>query len=237
MLVKEAIHSVQELYSKGTASKNTRLSSRHIYSSLITARSLVLEQQINKRQKINDDCYQTLPCMELEKAPIHECSCVPNNSNLIVLRSKAELPSIISNLDGMTIQYVTSLDGSIRYDLTSFENVKYMSGNKYTGNAVRCFINNNRLYVVHSSFLKAVSVSLLAEDPIKAALFPSICGTCKECNCKDYGDFDFHTDRKTFSSIEKIAAEKLIGLFLQMKEDKFANASDDNQISGKMIHQ
>lgn len=234
--VEEAIQSVQSLYNKGVRSKDSRLSYRHTYSALLTARTTVLEQQLNKRQKVNDDCYQDLPCIELEKALLHECPCVPNDS-LFVLRSKTELPSIISNLDGMVIQYVSSLDGNIRYDVTTFENMKYMNGNKFTGRKPKYYIKNNRIYIVHTTMLKAISASVLAENPIEASLFPSICNDCTECLCKDYTEMSFHADRKSFNSIEKLAADKLIILFSQMREDKNANASDDNQIGGKMIHQ
>jgi len=233
--VEEAIQSVQSLYNKGIRSKDTRLSYRHTYSALLTARTLVLKQQLNKRQKVNDECFQDLPCIELEKALVHECPCVPNDK-LFVLRSKEELPTIVSNLDGLIIQYVSSLDGATRYDMTTFENVKYMSGNKFTGNKPKYYIKNNRIYIIHSTLLKGIAASILAEDPIQAALFPSVCGDCIECNCKDYTEFSFHTDRDTFSSVEKIAAEKLIIFFSQMREDINSNANDDSETVGKMIH-
>lgn len=234
MIVQEVIDSVQELYSKGVPSKDTRLSNRHIYSTLLTARTLVLEQQLNKRQVVNDECYQDLPCIELEKALLHECPCVPNDK-LFVLRSKYELPKIISNLNSLVIQYISSLDGTTRYDLTTFENVKYMSGNKFTANKPKCYIKNNRIYIIHTTLLKAISANILAEDPIEAALFPSICNDCEECKCKDYSQMSFHIDRKTFSSVEKIAAEKLVKVFMQLKEDVISNANDDSQMAGTML--
>lgn len=236
MLIEEVIQTVQSLYSKGVQSKDTRLSSRHIYSELLTARSTVLKQQVNKRQKINDACYQPLSCIELEKALPHECPTAPKGNNFI-LRSKYELPKPISNLDKLLIQYVTSIDGTTRFDKTEFENIKYMDGNKYTGNKPKYYIKNNYLYITTLIFLKAVSANVLLEDPIQGYLFPSMCGENDNCACQDVTEFDFHTDRDSFTSVSKIAQQALIIMFSQMKEDRNANASDDFSTAGKMIHQ
>lgn len=236
MLISESIQDTQSLYSKGIQSKDTRLSARHTYSELLKARTTVFKQQLNKRQFVNDACYQTIPCIQLEEASIHECPIAPAN-NQILLRSKYELPAIISNIDKLVIDYITTLDGNIRYEPVKFENVKYGSGNKYTGTKTNSYIKNNRLYLTAFSMLKVVTAKILGEDPIEVTNFINLCTDCTDCNCKDVMSLDFHTDRDSFSSISKIAADRLIIIFGQMREDKNANASDDNQSSGKMIHQ
>jgi hypothetical protein len=63
-----------------------------------------------------------------------------------------------------------------------------------------------------------------------------LCDECQDCKCKSYLDFDFHTDRHSFSSIEKLASEKLVILFSQMDEDKLADTTEDSNKQGAMIH-
>lgn len=235
MLIEEAIQSIQSLYNKGISSKDSRLSNRQIYASLINARNIVLRQQITKRQKVSEYCYQPLSCIALEKAPIHECPCVPTDG-FFILRSVQKLPKIMSSFDKPLIQYVTYLDGSVRFDKTTFENVKYQSGNKLTANKPRFYIKNDRLYITTITQLKGITAKVLAEDPIEAHLFSSLCEDCNTCECKDYTEIDFYTDRDSFNSIKALAEKELIFLFGQMKEDKFANAAEDQ--NGKaMVHQ
>lgn len=237
MKIEEAIQSVQSLYSKGVQSKDSRLTSRHIYSTLVSARTTILKQQINKRQKVNDSCYQPLSCIELEKAPIHECPCAPKKG-LYILRSKQYLPKIISSLDKPLIQYVIELNGTTRLDRTTFENVKYSSGDKYTGTKPKYYIKNNRLYITVLKMLKAVSANILAEDPLEAYLFSSLCEECDTCKeCIDPMQLDFYTDRDSFNSIAKITKDELVVMFGQMREDKNDDASDDIQSAGRMVHQ
>jgi hypothetical protein len=169
MLVREATQSVQSLYSKGLQSKDTRLATRQIYSTLITIRAENLRQQINKRQRVNEACFQPIDCIPLQLAAPYECPCVI--SDCVILRSKERLPKIISNMDNSIIQYVSSLDGKVRMSKTTFENVKYQSGNKFTSSKSRYYIKDEYLFITHKTLLKAVSASILAEDPIEAALY------------------------------------------------------------------
>lgn len=236
MKVEEAIQSLQSLYSKGVQSKDTRLSSRHIYSTLINARTTVLKQQANKKQRINEACYQPLDCLKLEKAPIHDCPCAPTGDKFI-LRTEQELPKIISSLDKPIIQFISSIDGSIRFDKTTFETVKYNWADKYTSTKPRYYIRKNRLYITAITMMKAVSASVVAEDPIQATLVTSLCEECESCACKSYLDMEFYTDRDTFKSVLALAEDELIRLFGQISEDNIANASDDSNIQGKMVHQ
>jgi hypothetical protein len=231
MLVEEAIQNVQSLYSAGVQSKDTTLASRHTYSVLINARHTVLKQQLNKKQRVNSSCFQTLDCIELELAPISDCNCTIDNCN--ILRSKKELPKIISNLDKPIIEYIADKNGTTRFDKVEFENVKYLSGNKFTSTKGKYFIRNNRLYIVNRKLLKTVTGSILAEDPIEAKEF----GNCNcDCSCDDVTTYDFHTDRDTFSSIASIAKNELIAMFGQMVNDREANAKDDVGPKGAMVH-
>lgn len=237
MLLGEIIQRVQSLYSQGLQSKDTRLTSRHIYSAVSTARSILLRQQYNKNQSTNQWSYQTLPCVELIKAPVHECPCIPSNGCMI-LRSKHKIPKPVSGLDKHLIQSVTSLDGSIRFDETSFENVKYNSkGKKYTSKEPYYYFRNEYIYVTVLKNLKVLTLTGLFDDPVAAKQFPSFCASdCPECECEDIMDMEYPIDGDLVRPLIQLANDELIIIMKQMTEDRKNNATNDTSIDTSMIH-
>lgn len=236
LTIGESIQRVQSLYSKGVKSQDSRLSSRHTYSSLLSARSTITKQQRNKKQKISDFTYQVLPCVELEKAPVNECPCIPQ-AGCWILRTKYELPVAMTDLDDMMIRSVTTLDGITTIDPTSYKTIKYQAGKKYTADKPSYYIRNKRLYVSNRQQLKAITIDGLWDDPIEVKQFPSFCGPCDDCACIDIMDYEFPVDRDSLRAVIQLASNELIILFGQMKEDKMANASDDIALGNQMIHQ
>lgn len=228
ILIREAIEQVQTLYSKGVKSKNSRLSSRYIYSHLLNARGTVLKQQINKKQSINHWAYQSLNCIALESVSIP-------NSEKILLRTVEKIPTIITGLNGIIPGNVTSIDGSVIFDISSFEGQRYDKGKKYTAKKSNFYIKNQYGYINYNSKLKGISLYSLFNDPIEAYLFPS-CGDCDDCKCKDVLDIEFPIDRDTLETVVKIASNELVSMFFQMKEDRNNNAMDDNVARNNMIH-
>ena len=232
----EVIERSESLYNKGTVAANSRLSKRHIYSALLTARSILIRQQSNKNQSISQWVYQTLPCVELIPAPVHECPCIPTNG-CVILRTKYKLPKPISDIEGSLIQSITSLDGKIIFSETTLENQKYELGNKYTAKKPKFFINNGYAYITVLTLLKAVTISLITEDFLEAKNFPSYCGPCEDCECEDILETEFPIDMDLIKPLLDIANEELIFMFKQMTEDNKNNAKDDSGTTGSMIHQ
>lgn len=235
-VIGESIQLVQSMYSKGVQSKDSRLTSRHIYSELLNARSTILQQQDTKGQKASKFIYQVLSCVELQKAVPTECPCVPTNGCLI-LRTKYQLPTPVTGLSDMLITSMTTMDGSEVINPTTFETVKYDAGKKYTSTQAGFYIRNQYAFITHKRELKGVTVNGLFEDPIQVKQFPSLCGVCAECECLDIMDYEFPVDRRTLRAIAQLATDRLIITFGQMKEDKTNNASDDIMMGNQMIHQ
>lgn len=236
MLLGEIIQRVQSLYSRGLQSKDTRLTSRHIYSAVSTARSILLRQQYNKNQSANQWSFQTIPCIELIKAPVHECPCIPSNG-CVILRSKNKIPKPVSGIDKHLIQSVTSLDGSIRFDESSFEINKYMVGNKYTAKKADYYFRNEYLYVTTLKSLKVITLTGLFDDPVAVSQFPSFCPSdCVDCDCKDIMDMEYPIDGDLVRPLIQLANDELIITMKQMTEDKKNNADDDTAIDTSMIH-
>lgn len=230
-MIAKAIQRIQELYSKGVPSKDTRLSSRHIYSVLCSNRSTVLSQQSTKKQNINEGNYQILECVDMEHVQVTKYSSVK------IIRSKQKIPRIISDIDSLVIKDITSIDGSIDYDLINFGEQHYAGGNKFTSKKVKVYFKDDYLFLVISREIKSLTLIALFEDPILPHLFNanSDC-KCENCECEDYRNFDFHLDNKTLRTVIDMSVDELVNIFVQMKQDKNNNGIDDNQNSG-MVHQ
>lgn len=227
MKISEIIQRVQSLYSKGVQSDDSRLSNRHIYNKLVSVRNRLMSQKVNKNQKLSQWSYQPIPCIELIKAPIHECPCVPKG-NCVVLRSKYKLPKPIPSIEKDVIQSVTTLDGSIKFDPTTFENEKYAKGNKYTSNKPEFYIRDEYLYITYYKALEVVTLTGIFSDPLEVYNFPSFCGeTCKDC--ESFLDKNFYIDSDLVEPMIEISLQELINIYSQMREDQ-TNDSRDNLI-------
>lgn len=229
----EAIQRVQSMYSRGVQSKDSRLTSRHIYSAILSARSTLLSQMSAKGQKIGNWAYQLLPCVELVKAQVHECPCIPA-VGCSILRTREKIPKPITDLEKHMIKFVSDVYGDMRFDEDSFENTKYSVGNKYTANKPSYFPHNGYLFITVRKELKAITISMLANDPIEVYAFPSICDECPPC--LDYMALEFPIDGDMLVPLTQLANQELIIMLKQMGEDRNANAADDTDTS-KMIHQ
>lgn len=228
--LREPIQQIQELYSKGTQSRSSRLSSRYIYSVLIKNRATVLRQQINKSQSTSEWSFQSLSCVDLVLGSIP-------NSDKKLLRTKNKIPTSIIGLNGKSLATITSLDGEIKFDNTTFNKNRHSIGDKYTNTRPSLYIRDQYGYVNQRPNLKGLYIYDLFYDPIEAYTFQSSCNDCVDCQCKDYLDYEFPLDGDTLNTVVKMAVNELIIMFSQMQEDTSNDARDDNEITSQMIHQ
>ena len=227
MTIAEIIQRVQSLYSKGVQSDDSRLTSRHIYNKMLTVRAKLISQESKKNQKVNQWNYQTLPCVELEKAPIHECPCLPP-VGCSILKTKVKLPKPLTNLNNHLIQSVSSLDGSIIYSEVTWNEKKYKSSNKYTSNKPDYFIRNEYLYITHRNGPKVISITGLFEDPLEVEDYPSFCPENDMLDCISPLDKDFPIDNDMVDTLIEMSANELVVLFSQNQEDLSNNSRDNN---------
>lgn len=227
MIIGEIIQRVQSLYSKGVQSDDSRLTSRHIYNKMLSVRAKLISQESKKNQKVNQWNYQTIPCVELEKAPIHECPCLPP-VGCSILKTKIKLPKPLTNLNNHLIQSVTSLDGSILYSEIGWTEKKYKSSNKFTANKPDFYIKNEYLYITHRNGPKIIVITGLFEDPIEVINYPSYCPDNDMLDCTSPLDIDFPIDNDMVDTLIEIAANELIVMFSQNREDLTNNTRDNN---------
>jgi len=227
MILREIIQRVQNLYSRGSASDDTRLSSRHIYNKLITVRSKLLSQKAKEKVKINQWNYQILPCIELELAPVHECPCLVTD-NCKVLKSVYPIPRVLTDLNRHLIQSVTTLDGSYIFPESSWEAIKNQKGNKFTSNLSVFYIRDEHLYITYNKILEVVTLTALFGDPAEAMDFPSVCDSESVTDCISPLDKEFPVDPELADTLIQLTHQELVMAFAQMVEDVVNNATDNS---------
>ena len=229
MIIREILQRVQSLYSKGVQSDDSRLSFRHIYSKVLTSRDKLMTQKINKRQLISQWNYQTINCVELVKAQPYECPCLPA-VGCEILKTKYPLPKPLTGLlEGHVLQSVTSLDGSVVFSKTTWENKKYKKGSKFTKAKPDYYIRGDYLYITTKSSPRYISVTGLFEDPLEVLKYPNSCEKeCEDCyDCISPLDRDLPIDKNMVETLVEMAAQELIALFSQGKEDTTNNSRDN----------
>lgn len=222
MLIGEIIQRVQSLYSKGISSDDVRLSSRHIYSKLVSTRAKILYQKRAKRQKISSWSYQTISCAEVIDVKVTECPCIPV-SGCMVKRIKYALPKPITGIIESNIEHIMSLDGTIKFDESSRTEMLHVSGNKYTSKKYRFVIDKGFAYLYGTNVPKVVQIRMLCEDPVEAATFPDTCGNCP--TCVDPFDVEFPIETGYVDTLIEEAVKELFSEFAP-KEDTKNDSAD-----------
>lgn len=227
MTLGEIIQRIQSLYSKGVQSSSTRLSARHIYNKLLSVRSRLITQKVNKKQMISTWSHQVIECAELIKAPISECPCLPSNA-CNILRTKHKLPKPITSLDKHVISSVSTLDGETMIDPTTWALTKYGIGNKYTSTKPGWYIKDEYMYITNLKVLKAITIMGLFDDPTEVVKFPSACCETEvvdDCDCML--DKPFPIDSDLIDPMIELSVTELIEVFNANKEDITNDARDN----------
>ena len=100
MKISEVISRVRALYNHGAGSDDVDLSDRHIYAKLVSARTLLIKREIDKKRQVSDWIVQTINCLELEVALPNECPCaIPPGCT--ALKSVNKIPKPVQSVIGL----------------------------------------------------------------------------------------------------------------------------------------
>ena len=229
MLIKELIQRVQSLYSRGVHAEDTRLSNRHIYNKLVSSRILLIQRRFTNGQNVSQWIYQDLPCVEMIKAPLIECPCVPKNG-CYILKSKLKLPKPIVGLERVVIDSVTTLDGAIRLDQTTFGTVKNELESKYSGKRLKWYIRNEHLYITSNNYPELITVRGIFQDPLAYSKFTACgCDNSESDDCESFLDKEFVMDGDLIDALIELTNKELLEEFGKNREDYTNNARDKNE--------
>lgn len=137
MTIKQAIQRVKEEYSAGTPSDDTRLRSLYVWELLCSKRAALLSDK-----RATEESYSYF-CVEMEKSPLEACLSLAE-LGCTYYRSKALLPDFIEK--DRLISMVSTPDGSKTLALTTWEELRYIGGNRYGNKKDRAFIFKGRLW-------------------------------------------------------------------------------------------
>jgi len=231
MKIAEITERIQSLYSRGVSSDESRLSDRHVYNKALTVRMQLLSQQLKKKQKLSDWNYTIMPCVELIKVPNHECSCL-GDLGCDVYRTKFKIPRVMTDSSRHYIEYVMSVDSGMKIEEVTRQGVLYLKGNKYTGTKPKYLFENGYLYFPLKKNPGIVKIKLLAEDPLEAHNYPSLC-ECTDCDdCLPIYDHSFDIDGDLIEPLIDICVQEIIVIFGQKKEDRASNSRDIQRPEG-----
>jgi hypothetical protein len=233
MYIKEIIERIQSLYSRGVSSDESRLSDRHVYNKVLSVRMQLLSQQLKKKQRISDWNYSVLPCVELIKVPNHECPCL-GDLGCDVYRTKLPIPRVMTDSNRHYIEFVMSVENGMRIEETTRQGVMYLKGNKYTGTKPKYLFENGYLYFPVKKSPGVVKIKLLAEDPLEAMHFPSLCDDCQNCtDCIPAPEHEFNIDGDLIEPLIDICVQEIIVIFGQRSEDRDNNSRDIQRPEGR----
>ena len=222
MVIGEIIQRVQSLYSKGVESDDSRLMRRHIYNKMLSTRSLLIFNKINKRQFMSKWNYTILPCVALVIVPENECPCIVA-PGCKILRSKEKLPKPANSINGYILDAVMSVDGSIVFHEVTYLRKNWRVDDKYTSAKPDYFIKDDYLYITSTRKLKAVTVIGLFADPIEAENYPSYCdeGSTEPTPCVAHPmDVEFPIDEEMIDALVELTVTELSVGFALGSEDR-----------------
>lgn len=230
MKVKEILQRIHSAYSKGVQTDESRLSNRHIYNKLLTTRALLLSREVNKKRKLSNWNYITLPCVEIIEVPSNEsCPCIPE-IGCKVYRSRYKLPKPITSLTNHMIRGVVNVDRSMKYAEVSVNQNIYSRGGKYSSNTERYFINNEYIYIIARNPPRVVIMDILPEDIMEAYNFKNYCDN-DSVDCRDkIMEREFPIDGYLLEPLIQLTIDEIVSGFSRSLQDT-TNNSQDNTIS------
>lgn len=130
-----------------------------LYEILIGARSELVKQKLVKYNKLSDDFYQRF-CMKLELVNAEDCSCVPDEIQCKVLRTKYKLPKSFTSRNANMV-WVSLLNG---------KSISIMSINKWrlvgkSDDYIASYVNGYIYFWNLPLSIKVVEILGLFHDP------------------------------------------------------------------------
>lgn len=209
------VYFIQNLINQGPRSDDSRISNRLIEHALKQARARLIKLKLDKYDYIADSLYQPI-CVELEKKPYHDCSCVTDNNDCLVLRSKKRLPKDLVAKWGSTVQ-VMYLDGRSISKSSITQNMYSKYSLSDNPAKVGYFIEDGYIVILNNIKLKLIVVKAIWEDPQEATNYTD-CSNIDDADCSKYSSTSFPIDSELVYPMYQLTLE-LLGVSQKFPED------------------
>ena len=161
--------------------KDEHISRRFILATIKSIAKRELSRKMDRRGLYSEPgIFSWVNCFELERKDVVTCNIVEFRTSKRIMKSKKQLPELITNDYGSSIKLVTTLDGDDSIDYVDFAQIIRNNKRQYKIVGKSYFtIIDNYLYLIDSNY-EAVNVLLasLNVDEINEA---AGCSTCDEC--------------------------------------------------------
>jgi len=215
MTVKEHIDVLKELYYRGAASDDRRLSDKFFSRILFSVRNKLLKERLDKGYSLSEDAYSVI-CVDLQDSPIHTCNCAEGACEY--KRSIVKLPNPLNSKKGNTITAM-NLNGNVidSYGIDTNQYQQYALNKKKD---TAWFYFNNYIYVLNNKDIKKVMVKAIFSEQIKDNT--EVCGGSGQPACVYPGN----TGSFIPGDMEAILYE--MSLILINKSDRVQDKLNDN---------
>lgn len=230
MQIIEIIDRVQRIYNQGTPSDNSRLRPRHIYNIFKSKAAAAIEIESEKDYYLDDMEYTFIPCVKIIEVNASECDCVkiPGCS---FYRTECKIPKIVKHKNKLAIKEVSTIDGSITFNMSSWSVIRESASLKYTGKDPKYFIRGEYIYFTNiktdNTFIKYASFMVKTVDPVQA-LIDCACvdeNSTEEKECLNAFEVDYPLGGKLYEMAIKETIEEVM-LHYETTEDITSNARD-----------
>jgi len=227
MKLNEAITRLKVALNKGIPSNDGRYSSEYLYSQLKTMRAKRLRQKLDQFAFISNYTFSTIDCIPLVLGQFSDCPCF--TSDCFILRSKYQIPQLISYRSGLYLKVFTISGKEISETSKIKENNKQYR--KTQVNELGYFFHNNYLFIVGSTTLKTVMLTGIFVDPLELEEIP-LCdpeGNPLNGTCFNPLTENFPIDEELYEDIEAMIIQKILTFEQSTTEDTENNDRPPNQ--------
>ncbi len=217
---------------KMQVSEDSGWSTRLVFQHLLNTRArLLYEKAMNRKKKLSQHVFQTIPCIPMERIDTTECPCAPANG-CIFTRTILAIPKPIGMLT-----LATTVDGfaTIDYTYVDWDKFKYKLNPRLPFEANRPYYtlktigDYTYLYLYNDKYRKLVSITGVFEAPLEVQFYPDCEG--KVPTCQRPLDKPFLIDADLLPLMYDMTFKMLVPLKYQAGLDLMNNDSDDNPVT------
>lgn len=192
---------------------------------------------MDRHNNVDENIVITIPCVELEEAPIVECPCAPSDG-CYWFRSKHPIPKF---KDGVPLA-VSTVDGNITFNYLRWFNFPRRLKSRNKAQRVQPYYtfknqdNKFHLYVYANAEvcgekldqLQSVMLAGEFEFPLEVSSFP-VCGDFNPNSCNPL-DQEFYIEPEHITSVFQLAYESIgAAKSVQANSDIFNNDNEDSE--------
>jgi len=213
MKLKLYLERIQSLYAKGVPSQSSRLSARHVYYTLKTIRETMYDRFFEKNRMPNEADYSTIYNMPLEKVP----GCKNRRT-----KYKVPLPVRIDLLQ------VMSSDGLSIYSKVKKNEVKFLSGGRFSNSRPLWYWDDGYIYVINSK-ASIIGFKGVFKDVIEVHKLKVLLGEADKC--MSFKQVDLPAESNFADVIVSETAKELIDTFNRFGREDLTNNAIDTPVN------